>query len=250
NTFISTSGTYSLKLNSYDGCFVSSDTIYVQINPIPLVPPISDSKGVNTYNINTDPVFLCFPDSVLLTGHPPTNIQTTYWTNTSIGTVNSDSIWVKNTGLYTFTVTDSNSCTNSNNIFVKIDVMPIYDLRMRFPLDSFYTDTIKICSGTPITVFIYDTITNPNAFTTAPFCIDVTQTLWQNSPVPNFSTVICPNQSAINFLATQTGWHHFNATVIVNNTCGIDTTLVSDSIYVIVNPLPVIPPFQIFGNNI
>ncbi|HET6245867.1 MAG: gliding motility-associated C-terminal domain-containing protein [Bacteroidetes bacterium] len=250
NSFINTSGNYSLQLSSYDGCFVSSDTIYVQVNPVPLIPPISDSKGVNTFKINTNPVFLCFPDSVLLTGHPSSNIQTRYWINTNIGTVNSDSVWAKNSGWYTFNVIDSNNCVNTNKIYVKVDVLPLYDLRMRFPLDTFYTDTIRTCPNKYIRVFIYDTITNPAAITTLPYCIDVTQTLWQNYPVPNFSNSTCPNQAAISFLPVQTGWYYFNATVIRNNTCGTDTTLVSDSIYIIVYPAPEISPFQIFGNEI
>ena len=38
--FVTSSGYYSVTQTSADGCFVSSDTFYVQINPIPKQPTI------------------------------------------------------------------------------------------------------------------------------------------------------------------------------------------------------------------
>src|SRR5205823_11186646 len=64
---VSITGYYSVSLTTYDSCFVSCDTVFVIVNPLPPKPKITDSKGVNINTDNPLTIYLCKPDTVLLT---------------------------------------------------------------------------------------------------------------------------------------------------------------------------------------
>ncbi len=241
--FANTSGYYSVVQTSEDGCFVSEDTVYVEIHPNPTRPTITDSKGVNTQAIVTEVIELCAPDSVLLTGEgTPGNEFVWSSLNGSIPNTNGTDVWVSDADTYIFTQTDEFGCRNTNLVSVLVDtlfepmVIDVYCLN-----DTDMNDSIRICDGDPFSMYLFDTITNPDTLIT---CIEQSYSIWTVTTPSNeveISYFSCPNDisfTGANLSAYETGLYNMDILFVRENRCDTDSITLSTSIYVEVVPSP------------
>jgi gliding motility-associated-like protein len=238
---ITSSGYYSVVMTTADGCYTSEDTIYVQIHPSPPTPTISDDVVINSNATSPQPIIIC-ADSVLLIGGNYGN-SSVYWQGPAFYpfSVNNDTAVVDSSGAYVFVVTDSNGCSIANHVDVTLDhpLTPI-DPAMLCLEDADFNDTITTCENVMLTIFPYDTLSNPNGNF---YCIDeLTQVLWTISPTPGatiFPTSDCNTNMAITFVTVDsTGWYTITETIIRTSACGNDTTVGTHSYYFIVLPAP------------
>ncbi len=228
---VTTTGYYSVKQTSFDGCFVSSDTVYVIKNTNPPFPTISDNVVINTNSQNPASINLCLPDSVRLTG----GSFGTYSYNWTGGNLPSNGLAVQSTtvsttGTYYFTVKDSNGCTASTPISAYFyPGLPPFKPKIKLYNEPDLTDSTKTCSCFQIQ--LYDSISNPAANyaylpTVVPYS---THTTWSVSPN-------MPHSDFINtfgtFCPTASGTYIITARIIRVNICASDTFYLSKTIYV------------------
>ncbi len=244
---ISSTGNYSVTLTSVDECSISSDTIYVKINPPPPIPTITDNHGVNINAITTHPIVFCAPGTALLTGGNYGN-NTISWTGPN-GTSPTNTFLATVSGSYVFKVIDSNGCVSSNYVQVEIDSGFAHSgPKMICPSDSDHNDTVSFCTGHTFTMFIFDTISNPLGHDTCPPYSTIYWSVTPNTisfvPITN-----CPTNT---FTPNATGWYNVSATWIRINICDTDTVICSKSIYVNLYPLPTLPSYtmNIVGPNL
>lgn len=233
--YTSSSGWFSVIQTSEDGCFISADSIYVTVNPLPAKPTISDSENINNNALNTTPVGLC-GDSVLLTG---SNLGTgnLYGWNNVLN--NQEAYWAKSSGRYYFYVQNIYGCRDSNFVDLILDSLFVtFEPEMVCLEDTDKNDSISICAGSFFQMFIYDTLTNPSAQLN---CIN-SIIMWSSTlntitykPVTNCSDYI---YSLNKFFPQQTGFYQINATLIRSNYCEGDTVNINKTIYVNVLPEP------------
>ncbi len=231
NTSVFTTGYYSVTQISADGCFVSTDSIYVVIHPNPAEPPISDSRGINNHATNTQPIHFCLPGSVILTGFMPPGTVSCTWTGGSIVTpVNNDSVTVSVSGNYIFTVTDSNGCVSWNNVQVFAQApLPPVDLHIALMDDPDHNDTITTCDP-GFGIYIYDAFTDP---TGSNYCgIDSVINIWTVTPnVPNSPYCLLTNASEW-FNISTSGAYDVMDTLIRITICDTDTFVLSIHVYI------------------
>lgn len=228
---VNSSGYYFVTQTSADGCFISSDSTYVTIHPIPAVPTISDNHSFNTNAVNTVQIILC-NDSALLTGEG-FGSNTYYWSGPN-GTSNSATHWATVSGIYYFTVTNNFGCTKANSVWVTIEnLLPTIVPGILCLQDTDKNDSIAICTGTPFTMFVHDSIANPLANLT--ILISGAAVTWTVAPTTSF---IQPNSCTSNFYPQTSGVYQINSRIIRQNNCDIDTAYLNKTIYVELLPLP------------
>ncbi|MBL4585995.1 MAG: SBBP repeat-containing protein [Flavobacteriales bacterium] len=240
---------YSVTQTTADGCFTSTDSIYVVVNPFPEEPFISDNIVINTNALDPIPIFLCSPDSVLLTGSGFGNNEHGW-----VGPTNSDNatIWATLEGNYTFFYKDENDCISGNTVAVLVDslfapIIPKMEC-IEFDDDGILilctTDSITICEQDSFVMLIYDSLTNPTGNLA---CITDAGITWSVTPTTvsyNVETGCIP--VIVNaFYPEQSGTYFIEAEVLRINHCDTDLVFVSHSIYVELNPLPNLGPVDI-----
>ena len=236
---VSTSGMYFVTETSSDGCFSSVDSVYAKVLPAPPGPLISDDKLVNINDSVTTEINLCPPDTVKITASGFDPALTHYWTGPGLGTGVFDSVInVSATGTYVFTVVGANGCESFNQVLVNNHlVLPPFDLEMKL------SDSLVLCIPDAFTAQLYDSISNSGAL---PLCMATSAflvlTTWTVTPACAFTTS-CDTYGF--FTPTTTGTYTVSATTVRFNNCYSDTFTVTKSIYVEVNPSPVIPPFTV-----
>ncbi len=240
---ISASGYYSVVITTEDGCFNSEDTIYVDINPSPPMPTISDNVVINTNATSPQPIVVC-ADSVILTGGNFGAGSNVYWQGPAFypATAPTATVVVDSSGSYVFIVIDSNGCSVANNVMVTLDhpLSPI-DPAMTCLEDADFNDTITTCENVMITLFPYDSLSNPTANYE---CIDgLTQVLWTITPANTGATIFPTSDCVTGFAFTyasldSTGWYTITETIIRTSACGNDTTIGTHDFYFIVLPAP------------
>ncbi|MDQ3048965.1 MAG: hypothetical protein M3R27_15550, partial [Bacteroidota bacterium] len=250
---ISTSGHYWVEQTSVDGCFVSHDTSYVAIHPIPDIPSISDDAGININAIITDTVRVCY-DSVLLTGgnYLPNNCMWIHDAGTGIlDTTFASTILATVSDYYLFVSINTFGCKTTNYVIVEIDsILPPLIPEMICTEDTSSIDSINICEDEVFTMYIFDTISNPLANYT---CIPDLTVIWTASPaatISYYSTTNCSEDftNTINIFAPiASGLYTISALLIRQNTCDADTLYISRNIYVTIDPNPVI---SVTGNTL
>lgn len=246
-------GHYIVTQTSEDGCFISSDSLFV--NNLPQKPTISDDVVINTNSPYPSPVNLCNADSVVLTGGNFSD-NSYHWTGTvytaplSFIPSSTQDISVKNSGTYVFNVIDSNGCTNMTNIEVILDsfLIPIHPA-IKLLNFSGNQDSIEICNNRSFTFLIYDNISNPAANEVClPGTISSahqTDIIWTIPPNTSYSTsYLCEEKRE--FYPAVSGNYTINARIVRFNTCGADTFYLSKNIYVKLLPAPII---TIAGNT-
>lgn len=236
------SGYVNVTQTTIDGCFVSEDSIYVVIDPNPPKPLISDNLVVNSEALNPEELFLCAPDSVLLTGSGYGS-NTPNWT----GPISSGSaeVWVTEEGVYTFSYIDQNGCLADNEIEVNIDSLfsPIVP-EMVCWIDTDENDSIALCEGQAFLMYIYDTISNPEGDLQ---CIQNAEVFWNVTPgtISYSSSTLCTPSTSNNFAPEESGEYLIEATVLRINHCDTDEVQISRTIYVELYPLPIIEPLEV-----
>lgn len=242
--FITTSGYYSVKQTSVDGCFVSSDTIYVIVNNLPSKPTISDDVIVNTNALNPNPVNLCAPNSVQLTGGNFGG-NSYKWTGGGLpsGGVAAPSVSVSTYGYYYFTVTDSNSC--SSNTYILVNIYPglaPFIPKVTVVNDSDQNDSIQRCSCFQLN--LYDSISNPTGmqYQWFPYGLPyTTETTWSVTPSIPFYDIL---NTLGTFCPTASGTYIINARIRRFTICSADTFYVSKTVFI-----DKLPDLTITGNT-
>ncbi|MBS1647333.1 MAG: gliding motility-associated C-terminal domain-containing protein [Bacteroidetes bacterium] len=226
------SGNYHCTMTTIDGCFSSGDTMYVRLYNAPQPPTITDNIGVNTNQAPpTHSVEVC-GGTVTLTGGNLQGCSYT-WYGTGIVSTSSTSCVVNKTGFYTFKLTNSYGCTDTNVVYIQIDTANHIGLKTNMP------DTFRICQGQCINYFIYDSISNPAG--TSPY--SAFTSLNQVNPVSPYASWCCGSFASSNNLSllvcpVATGTINLHSQYVFSSLCGKDTTYFNKIIYVIVNPNP------------
>lgn len=241
NIIISTSGYYHVKVSTVDGCFHNLDTIYYLKHPTPVDPLISDSKGINTNALNTLPITVCLPDSVILTCTNP-GANTVKWTGFPQG---QNPVTVNTGGIKQVTLTNQFGCISNNAVnIIAGNALPIVDPKMRCLQDTDGNDTLELCLGDQFNMYLYDEISNPGGvnLTCFPELSSVSWNTNQN-PLLNYltSTSCFPGLYAINFFVPQqVGSFNvlISAWIYRSNPCDSDSVFVSKQLFIIVNPIP------------
>ncbi len=234
---VSITGDYWVEITSYDGCFTQTDSIYVIIYSSPPLPAISDNKGINSHALATQQINLCKPDSVELLGDVPPGYDF-QWDNFPVGV---NPVVIDSTQIIYFTLSDTNGCTTQNGVLVMVsEPLPVIDPRIICLNDSDRNDTVFICANEGFEMFVYDTLSNPNAYDS--LCIpEQTKVNWDASvsTLIYALTTFCPPSNKNLFRnVLNDGWYQIDAEIIRQNNCDSDTFYLSKSIYVIVNPIP------------
>jgi len=229
--YIVQSGDYSVILTRQDGCATYFDTINVQIHPIPQAPLITDSDSINIlspqYCTN---VTLCYPDSLILTATNFFAPDSLTWTGPSFYTFNDSVIQIDLSGTYYATVTTPFGCTKNNRITVNIIQSPVDSLE----LSTLIADTVTICYGDPVIVYVKDTVP-PIIHNVFPGC----NIEWVVDG-PGFyssSTIYGDPYNYYTFYPSQSGW--YTASDTIRKICGDTIEYYSDkTFYVLVLPNP------------
>lgn len=233
-------GWYSVTVTPENGCFILTDSIYVEIYPIPDVPHITDGKGFNVDSIITVAVQLCSPDTTVLTGGGFGATDTYWWTGPGLGAgVYDSTVVVSLTGTYFFYVRSINGCVEANSVLVKENLpFPLFDLEMSVD------DSVEVCFPDAFTVQLYDSISNSSA---AVNCLSTNVytvfSTWNSVPTLSYLT-FCDTYGY--FDADSSGTYTIYDTTVRFNYCYRDTFTTSKSVYVTVNPKPIVAPFPLY----
>lgn len=243
--YVSMGGWYSVTQTTVDGCFQSTDSIFVIIHPLPPQPNISDNVVINTNATNPKPIHVC-ADSVKLTGGGYGS-NSYYWSDGSTAT--TVSIEAKKSGTYCFNIVDSLGCKNYTCVTVTLD-SALPPIKPKLKCLSCKDDTVAFCKGGSFSMLAYDSITNPTA--NPSLCIPPgtdTYNYWDATPdtiyYSNMTT--CPDENG--FTPVDTGWFYITDSIVRRNLCDTLVNLVKDSVYVRLYPVPVIGPISITGKT-
>lgn len=229
--YVTASSNYSCIMTTIDGCFTSEDTVYARVFPIPQPPTITDNFSININQPpQTNQIVVC-DSTVTLTGG---NLQgcTYQWSGPGIVSTSDSSCVVNQTGLYVFTLTDANGCSNINQVFVKFDKIDHVKPKTNMP------DTLQTCEGLCVSYFIYDSISNPTAQQYSCFT-SLADVITDSSFIHGFPYCEGSNLK-LSICPKSTGWVNLNIKYIFNSKCGKDSAYFQKQVYIIVNPNPVI----------
>ncbi len=243
---VNTTGWYSVTETSADGCITCKDSIYVVILPPIPQPNLSDNVIINTNATSPKPIHIC-GDSVKLTGGGY-GAYSYFWSGGSTAT--TVSVEATKSGTYCFNVRDANGCSNAVCVQVTLD-SAFVNIGVKLKCITCSHDTAAICTGNSFTMLPYDTISNP--FANPSLCIPPANYVvnkWEADPATiSYSAITyCPNANA--FIPADSGWYHISDTITRANLCDTVKTVVSDSVYVRLFPLPVIGPITITGTTL
>ena len=227
-------GNVSVTITSKDGCYTSSASVQVDINPEAVKPLLSDNAVVNTLASNPSPIFLCPGEEVdLWCQYEPG--YTFYWSGPGIditGQTNNETVTVSQAGVYQFSALSPDGCMKSVSVQVFIIDLPPENLEpyLDFKVPG---DTVLICGSTSAFVDGMDFITGliiplqPYNFT---WSISSPGNIFGNTAVASFSTTV-------------SGWYTITLEIESEENPCLDipqTYTVSDSIYALVRPVPVV----------
>lgn len=126
-----TSGDYSVTVVDNNNCS-AADTISVLVKPAPVFSLTS-----------LPPNPICDGDSVLLDANGTQNQYTYSW---DTGDTTSQ-LWVKQTGTFTLTIQDTNSCTKIDSASVLVNPIPTVTIVPSGPLDFCAGDSVTLDAG-------------------------------------------------------------------------------------------------------
>lgn len=234
----SLTGSYNVSVTTMDGCYSSTDTVYVKVHPIPAKPHVTDTKGFNFQKFPiTNTIKMCKPDTVKITGGFIKG-NSYAWSVVSGGpwiSTPDSSVITSNGGLYAFTLTSPFGCKAVTTVSVQVDSIKPIIPKIKL------ADTITQCCGPLIFVNLYDSILNPTGSPT--ICIGIIDTLkWSISPgtasIGPSTNCGKPEDAYINTCTT--GSYTITGVIKINNLCGVKTYTVTKVVYIKINPNPVI----------
>jgi len=242
-------GYYSLTITTIDGCFLSTDSIFVIVNPVPENPRITDSKGVNINSNTPNPIHVCRPDSV--------NFIVTNAGNDSISwDINSHffgrglTCSLKTTDFPgqsisgRITRTDSNGCTSTTVFYIDVD-SALITIIPKLKLANGQNDSILVCAGNPFYVYLYDSIVDPDGLSQCG--VSYASPNWSVSP-NIYSGNSCPYQTMIICTPVNSGWYQITVSFSRSSRCGgFESYFLYKDVYATVNPNPVVSA-TILGN--
>lgn len=242
NTVVTKSGWYYVTETSVDGCLQSKDSMYVVINPDPVQPNLSDNVIINTNSTNPQPIIVCDKPVILTGGNYGTNTYS--WSGGSTAT--TVSITVKNSGTYCFNVKNANGCTAS--VCVSVTIQDSLDtIKPGIKCINCLHDSVAFCRGSNFQLFAFDSITNPAGSTS--LCIppggSYVKNIWSVTPgtISYAGTTNCPPNS---FTPSDSGiWYHITDTIKQANKCDTLISVVKDSVYVTLFPIPTLNPLKL-----
>lgn len=233
--WITSSGYYHVNVTTMDGCYNSKDTVYVEINPKPTSPHITDTKGFNFKKYPaTNKIKMCHPDTVKITGGDIKG-NSFVWTALSGGPFLSSpdsSIITNKGGLYQLMVTTPKGCSAITTVSVQLDSIKLIKPKINLP------DTVVMCCGTSTIVNLYDSISNPIGNNN---CIGIIDTLkWYVTPAGATMGTLnnCNKPEDGIFNTCNTGTYTITAIIKINNLCGVQTYTATKVVYAKINPKP------------
>lgn len=233
-TTITTSGTYTVTQTSADGCYVTTDNIYVEVNPLPPIPLISDDAGVNNQAAFPQVVKVCDPEDVVLTGNNM-GMPTFQW---QAGNPQSTTITLDSVGNYymVYTIENQYGCIRENSVQVQIlPGLPPIDPSIYFFADFDHNDTISYCGPGSLQLGFMDstnTIINCDLYTLSG---DVTI---NQQPFGNYTFCNNVGLALYSYVVDTSGWYHIQVSMKQYNLCDTIFFNLSDSIYVEMFDLP------------
>lgn len=240
---------YNILVQRKDFCTSGVDSIVGILHNYPVMPSKNDNLGIA---VNDFPGYLnyelCYPDSVQIWFDNICPACTL-----TVNGVLTDTIpnYYSNSGNYAVSV-NNGFCTSTEYFNITINQIespvPIQPY-MYFPGDVDQNDTIELCLGNPISINIYNFLSNP---------LPILNQYDTNLIVQNIIYLAPNNSIQLNsyntpFYPSQTGWQVFDChlTIGTDNNCGVDTLkyIIKDSLYIIVNTVPN-PSIVINGQSI
>jgi hypothetical protein len=103
---VNASGTFALAASNAAGCFTTSSTVQVTVNPAPVV------------NITSTSTTLCQGTTLVL--NAPSNAASYAWSNGAT----TQSVLISSAGTYALTITDANGCSASTNTTIVNGINP------------------------------------------------------------------------------------------------------------------------------
>ena len=243
STYVTTQGWYNVTQTTVDGCFKSSDSIYVVIHTAPPQPTISDNVIINTNSTSPKPITVC-KDSVILTGGGYGS-NSYFWSGGST-TDSVVSITVKKSGGYCFNVVNKFGCSSYTCVVVTLDsaLKPIKPKLVCLPC---LHDSVAFCKGSSFAMLTYDSITDPSGNPAK--CLPPPATIkWLASP--NTISYSSPGPCVNNFTPQDSGWYYITDTIIRANICDTLKNILHDSVYVTLYPVPSIANISITGKTL
>ena len=240
NVTVSTSGTYFVTQTSVDGCYTSVDSIYANILVSSDTVTISDDHGFNTNSSPTTPIDACSPDTVVVWGSGFNTSNSYWWTGDNLpqGGLFDSTFSTSSNGFYVFHWISDVGCEDSLEVLVTF-----HDVLDPFPLKLFMEDSASICEGENFIAQLYDSINNPSITAN---CIVIPNVsiiaTWTITPITSQNSS-CGTFGF--FFPDTSGWYQISVEFIRINFCYADTIVLSDSIYINVNPSPVVPTYSI-----
>lgn len=237
NIFTPNQGNYTVTITSADGCFTSTDTVYLHFNPVPNNPTVTDNYNININDSTPQLISIC-GDSVILTGgnfggNPH------QWIGTNVNDT-STTIVVDTSGYYSIMVTNQYGCSNLTTVQVIIsDPFDSISPGMFLIQDIDLNDSVSICDNENLFVMVFDSITNPTVDQT--MCIeDLFQVQWTITPstILFSPTTNCGSFTINNLNPNQTGWYSITGAIIRRSACDTDTVYITHNYYIEVLPTP------------
>ena len=235
-------GTYTVRITSIDGCFTSTDTLSLVVYPLPALPKITDSKGVNINTSSTQTIYLCRPDSVnFLINNPGTDsIQwdvNGYFSsgNTYMVSTNSPHFLGQSYISGSVTKTDSHGCSSTTYFRIQVDTS-LHGIIPKLKLQGGNNDSIRFCLGNDFIMFIYDSLTDPLGINQCR--INYATSTWTISPNISHSAWCSTAQE---FTPLISGIYQITCTLSLASLCGgTSNYILSKRITVIVDPIPAV----------
>jgi hypothetical protein len=221
-------GTVTATITSMDGCYTTTATAQVDVLPQPPKPTMSDSFGINNNAANTQPVFLCPGDAVLLSFQTEPG-NTFLWSGPGLqpGQANQPVLTTTGPGAYQVNVTNAQGCSNTNFIMVLMHPQPPP------PIDPFFNlvgDTIEACQNQSAGLSVWDALTGAIAPSNGYVYT------WSISP-----TGAVGGGAAGNLSVPQSGWYTVQVIITPeDNPCSLlnDFYELSATVYIHINPVP------------
>jgi len=246
-TSVSKTGWYYVTETSVDGCLQSKDSIYVVINSNPSSPTISDNVVVNTNATHPKPIVVCEKNVILTGGNYGTNTYS--WSGGSTAT--TQSITVTKSGNYCFNVTNKLGCDSQTCVTVTIeDSIPAIKPGLACPKCTH--DSIAFCRGSSFQLLAFDSLTNiaMNTAVCLPPGSPFVTNKWSVTPnAVSFNPIsTCPSTDS--FTPKDSGiWYHITDTIKRANKCDTLISVVYDSVYVTLFPIPTLAALKITPAN-
>lgn len=236
---VGTAGTYSVTQTSADGCYVTTDDIYVVISPLPTVPPISDDVVINNHAVNTQMIEICYPETVDLTGHTMGMPNYQWFGPTGPYPAQDSTITVSQVGQNNmiFSVNDGPGCFRSNTVQVIIyPPLDTLDPHIFCYSDADGNDTVSFCASGQLQFGFFDSLAN------MPLSCDL-YTLSAEISInggPVTTPTFCVNSGPALYSLTvdSSGWYVIDMLMYQRNICDTIEYRLLDSIYVDLYPLP------------